>query len=95
MDQLVDGANKVLRYIEINSQEDPVITGYIRTVKQYAINARQRRNDTNAQGGMANVVAALEKIAADTERLNNRMETLEKVTTATTYTLTLSAEHCW
>jgi hypothetical protein len=95
MDQLIDGANKVLRYIENNGQEDPVITGYIRTVKQYAINARQRPKDATAQGDMANVVAALEKIAADTERLNNRMETLEKATTATISASTLSSADRW
>ncbi|KAJ5820636.1 hypothetical protein N7474_006227 [Penicillium riverlandense] len=48
MDQIIEGANKVLRYIENNGQEDPTITGYIRTVKEYAINSRQRPDDANA-----------------------------------------------
>lgn len=94
MEQIIEGANKVLRYIENNGQEDPVITGYIRTVKEYALNARN--GDSAAQGGMTKVVAALEKIAADTERLNNRMDTLEKSTTnSSTSASTLSSADRW
>jgi hypothetical protein len=91
-EQIIEGANKVLRYIENNGQEDPVITGYIRTVKEYALNAL--RGDSAAQGGMTKVVAALEKIAADTERLNNRMDTLEK-TNSSTSASTLSSADRW
>jgi hypothetical protein len=94
MDQIIDGANKVLQYIENNGQEDPVITGYIRTVKDYALNAR--KGDSTAQGGMTKVIAALEKIAADTERLNNRMDTLEKSSTnSSTSASSLSSADRW
>ncbi|KAJ6124624.1 hypothetical protein N7471_011941 [Penicillium samsonianum] len=49
------------------------ITGYIRAVRQFALNAQ--RGDGQ---GMAKVLEALTKINADTERLNQRIDTIEK-----------------
>lgn len=57
--------------------EDRYVTGYIRAVCQYALNAQ--RGDAM---GMAKVLAALTKINADTERLNQRMTTNEASTSA-------------
>ena len=75
MEDIAEGARRVLNYIENNGSEDRYITGYIHAVRQFALNAQ--RGDGQ---GMAKVLAALTKINADTERLNQRMDTNEKTT---------------
>ena len=75
MEDIAEGARRVLNYIENNGSEDIYITGYIRAVRQFALNAQ--RGDGQ---GMAKVLEALTKINADTERLNQRIDTIEKAT---------------
>ncbi|KAJ5455490.1 zinc knuckle domain protein [Penicillium daleae] len=75
MDDIAEGARQVLNHIENNGTEDRYVTGYIRAVRQYALNAQ--RGDVM---GMAKVLDALIKINADTERLNQRMTTIEAST---------------
>lgn len=75
MDDIAEGARRVLDHIENNGTEDRYVTGYIRAVRQYALNAQ--RGDAM---GMAKVLEALTKINADTERLNQRMTTIEAST---------------
>ncbi|GFF59211.1 hypothetical protein IFM46972_11321 [Aspergillus udagawae] len=64
-----------LNHLKNNGTEDRYDTGYIRAVRQYALNAQ--RSDAM---GMAKVLEALTKINADTERLNQRMTTIEAST---------------
>ncbi|KAJ5110283.1 zinc knuckle domain protein [Penicillium argentinense] len=75
MDDIAEGARQVLNHIENNGTEDRYVTGYIRAVRQYALNAQ--RGDAM---GMAKVLETLTKINADTERLNQRMTTIEAST---------------
>ena len=75
MDDIAEGARRVLNHIENNGTEDRYVTGYIRAVRQYVLNAQ--RGDAM---GMAKVLDALTKINADTERLNQRMTTIETST---------------
>ncbi|KAJ5111868.1 hypothetical protein NUU61_001498 [Penicillium alfredii] len=82
MDDIAEGARKVLNHIENNGAEDRYVTGYIRAVRQYALNAQ--RGDGQ---GMAKVLEALTKINLDTDRLNQRIDTIEKTTTALSTTL--------
>lgn len=77
-------ARRVPNYIENSGTENRYITGYIRAVRQYALNA-QRGNSQ----GMAKVLEALTKINADTERLNRPIDTIEK--TAGTLSTKLSS----
>ncbi|KAJ5460956.1 uncharacterized protein N7458_002508 [Penicillium daleae] len=86
MEDIADGARWVLNYIENNGTEDRYVTGYIRAVRQYALNAQ--RGDSQ---GMTKVLEALTKINADTERLNRRMDTIEKTTGTLSTTLSSSA----
>jgi hypothetical protein len=86
MEDIADGARRVLNYIENNGTEDRYVTGYIRAVRQYALNAQ--RGDSQ---GMAKVLEALTKINADTERLNRRIDTIEKTTSTLSATLSTSA----
>ncbi|KAI2669865.1 hypothetical protein LCP963914a_9885 [Penicillium roqueforti] len=65
MDDIAEGARKVLNHIENNGTEDRYVTGYIRAVRQYA----------------------LTKINRDTERLNQRIDTIEKATSTLSTTL--------
>ena len=82
MDDIAEGARRVLNHIENNGTEDRYVTGYIRAVRQYALNAQ--RGDAM---GMAKVLEALTKINADTERLNQRMTTIEASTSNLTRSL--------
>ncbi|KAJ5110837.1 hypothetical protein N7532_001372 [Penicillium argentinense] len=75
MDDIAEGARQVLNHIENNGTEDRYVTGYIRAVRQYALNAQ--RGDAM---GMAKVLEALTKINADTEHLNQRITTIEAST---------------
>ena len=65
MIDIAEGARRVLEHLENNGTEDRYVTGYIRAVRQYALNAQ--RGDGME---MAKVLKALTKINADTERLN-------------------------
>ncbi|OQD72538.1 hypothetical protein PENANT_c176G08552 [Penicillium antarcticum] len=86
MDDIAEGARRVLNHIENNGSEDRYVTGYIRAVRQYALNAQ--RGDGQ---GMAKVLEALTKINLDTDRLNRRMDTIEKATSALSTTLSTPA----
>ncbi|KAJ5742632.1 zinc knuckle domain protein [Penicillium nucicola] len=86
MDDIAEGARRVLNHIENNGTEDRYVTGYIRAVRQYAINAQ--RGDGQ---GMAKVLEALTKINLDTDRLNQRIDTIEKTTSALSTTLSTPA----
>jgi hypothetical protein len=85
MEEIADRARRVLDYIENNGTEDRYITGYIHTVRQYALNAQ--RGDSQ---GIAKVLEALTKINADTQRLNQRIDTIEKTTNTLSTTLSTS-----
>ncbi|KOS36538.1 hypothetical protein ACN38_g12711 [Penicillium nordicum] len=88
MDDIAEGARRVLNHIENNSTEDRYVTGYIRAVRQYALNAQ--RGDGME---MAKVLETLAEINADTKRLNQRIETVEKTTsTLSTSLSTLPAD---
>ena len=86
MEDIAEGARRVLNYIENNGSEDRYITGYIRAVRQFALNAQ--RGDGQ---GMAKVLEALNKINADTERLNRRIDTIEKTTSIVSTNVSTSA----
>ena len=86
MDDVAEGARRVLNHIENNGMEDRYVTGYIRAVRQYALNAQ--RGDSQ---GMAKVLDALTKINRDTERLNQRIDTIEKTTSTLSTTLSTPA----
>lgn len=86
MDDIAEGARRVLNHIENNGSEDRYVTGYIRAVRQYALNAQ--RGDGQ---GMAKVLEALTKINLDTDRLNQRIDTIEKTTSALSTTLSTPA----
>ncbi|KAJ6168287.1 hypothetical protein N7497_001130 [Penicillium chrysogenum] len=83
---IAEGARRVLNHIENNGTEDRYVTGYIRAVRQYALNAQ--RGDSQ---GMAKVLEALTKINADTERLNQRIDTIERTTSALSTNLSTPA----
>ena len=88
MDDIAEGARRVLNHIENNGSEDRYITGYIRAVRQYALNAQ--RGDGME---MVKVLEALTEINANTKRLNQRIETIEKTTsTLSTSLSTLPAD---
>lgn len=82
MDDIAEGARRVLNHIENSGTEDRYVTGYIRSVRQYALNAQ--RGDGR---GMAKVLEALTKINLDIERLNQRIDTIEKTTSTLSTTL--------
>jgi hypothetical protein len=86
MVDIAEGARRVLNHIENNGTEDRYVTGYIRAVRQYALNAQ--RGDSQ---GMAKVLEALTKINADTERLNQRIDTIERTTSALSTNLSTPA----
>ena len=86
MEDIAEGARRVLSYIENNGSEDRYITGYARAVRQFALNAQ--RGDGQ---GMAKVLEALTKINADTERLNQRIDTIEKTTSILSTNVSTSA----
>ncbi|KAJ5215537.1 uncharacterized protein N7498_001944 [Penicillium cinerascens] len=86
MNDIAEGARLVLDHIENNGTTDGYVTGYIRAVRQYALNAQ--RGDGQ---GMAKVLEALTKIIADTERLNQRMDTIEKTTNTLSTALSSTA----
>lgn len=86
MDDIAEGARRVLNHIENNGSEDRYVTGYIRAVRHYALNAQ--RGDGQ---GMAKVLEALTKINLDTDRLNQRIDTIEKTTSALSTTLSTPA----
>ncbi|KAJ5766172.1 uncharacterized protein N7511_003788 [Penicillium nucicola] len=86
MEDIAEGARRVLNHIENNGTEDRYVTGYIRAVRQYAINAQ--RGDGQ---GIAKVLEALTKINLDTDRLNQRIDTIEKTTSALSTTLSTPA----
>ena len=46
MDQIIQGADRVLQHIENNGQQDNVVCGYIRLVKRYT----QMPNGVNRRG---------------------------------------------
>lgn len=75
MDDIAERARRVLNHIENNGKEDRYVTGYIRAVRQYAINAQRADGQ-----GMAKVLEALTRINLDTDRLNQRIDTIEKTT---------------
>ncbi|KAI1829206.1 hypothetical protein DTO027I6_9897 [Penicillium roqueforti] len=86
MEDIAEGARRVLSYIENNGSEDRYITGYIRAVGQFALNAQRGEGQ-----GMAKVLEALTKINADTERLNQRIDTIEKTTSILSTNVSTSA----
>ena len=86
MEDIAEGTSRVLNYIENNGSEDRYITGYIRAVRQSALNAQ--RGDGQ---GMAKVLEALTKINADTERLNQRIDTIEMTTSILSTNVSTSA----
>jgi fructose-bisphosphate aldolase class 1 len=61
MEDTAEGARRVLNYIENNGLKDRYITGYIRAIRQFALNA-QRGDDH----GMAKALEALTDINTDT-----------------------------
>lgn len=65
---------------------DRYVTGFIRAVRQYALNAQ--RGDGQR---MVEVLEALTKINAGTERLNQRMDAIEKTTNTVSTTLSSTA----
>ncbi|KAJ5139183.1 uncharacterized protein N7515_004031 [Penicillium bovifimosum] len=77
MDEIAEGALRVLHHIENSGTEDPYVTGFIRSIRKYAMNAQ--RGDGQ---GMAKVFEALTKINANTERLNQRIEKIETTISA-------------
>jgi hypothetical protein len=87
MDDIAKGARKVLNHIENNGTEDRFVTGCIRAVRQYALNDAQRGDGQ----GMAKVLDALTKINRDTDRLNQRIDTIEKTTSTLSTTLSTPA----
>lgn len=86
MEDIAEGAHRVLNHTENNGTEGRYVTGYIRAARQYALNTQ--RGDSQ---GMAKVLEALTKINADTERLNQRIDTIEKATSALSTALSTSA----
>ena len=86
MNDIAEGACRVLDRIENNGTMDRYVTGYIRAVRQYALNAQ--RGDAQR---MVEVLKALTKINADTERLNKRMDTIEKTTNTLSTNLSSTA----
>jgi hypothetical protein len=86
MIDIAEGACRVLDHIENTGMEDRYVTGYIRAVRQYALNAQ--RGDSQ---GMAKVLEALTGINANTKRPNQRMDTIEKTTSTISTTLPTSA----
>lgn len=86
MDDIAEGARRALNHIENNGSEDRYVAGYIRAVRQYALNAQ--RGDGQ---GMAKVLEALTKINLDTDRLNQRIDTIERTTSALSTTLSTPA----
>ena len=86
MNDIAEGARLVLDHIENNGMTDGYVTGYIWAVRQYALNAQ--RGDGQ---GMAKVLEVLTKINADTERLNQRMDTIEKTTNTLSTALSSTA----
>ncbi|KAJ5121345.1 zinc knuckle domain protein [Penicillium bovifimosum] len=79
MDEIAEGALRVLKHIENSGTEDPYVTGFIRSVRRYALNAQ--RGDGQ---GMAKVLEALTEINANTERLNQRVQQIETTISAPT-----------
>ncbi|KAJ5809034.1 uncharacterized protein N7503_001252 [Penicillium pulvis] len=92
MDQLINGANAVIRHMENTGQDEPIVTRFAITVRQFAEQAKTG----GAQGEMAKVISALEAIAADTQRLNTRIDSIEKsATSSATSASTLSSTDRW
>jgi hypothetical protein len=75
LEDIAEGAHRVLNYIENNGSRDRHIAGYIRAVRQFALNSQRGESQ-----GMTKVLEALTKINADTERLNQRIATIDKTT---------------
>lgn len=65
IDQLIQGADAVLRHMENTGQDKPIVTRFAYTVRQFAEEAK-KAGGSGAQGEMAKVISALEAIAADT-----------------------------
>ncbi|KAJ5639866.1 uncharacterized protein N7484_007728 [Penicillium longicatenatum] len=92
MDQLIAAANAVIRHMENTGQDEPIVTRFAVTVHQFAEQAKQ---SVSAQGEMAKVISTLEAIAADTQRLNTRIDSIEKSASSVTSTSTLSSTDRW
>lgn len=86
MVDIAEGACRVLDHIENTGTEDKYVTGYIRAVRQYALNVQ--RGDGQ---GMTKVLEALTKINADIERLNQRTSAIETITGTLSKTLSSTA----
>ena len=86
MNDIAEGARRVLDHIDNNGTMDRYVTWYIQAVRQYALNAQ--RGDGQR---MVEVLDALTKINADTERLNKRMDTIEKTTNTLSKTMSSNA----
>jgi hypothetical protein len=86
MKDIAEGARHVLNYIENNGSRDRYITGYIRAVRQFALNAQREGGQ-----GMAKVLEALTKINANTERLIQQIDTIEKTTSILSTNVSTSA----
>ncbi|KAJ5660664.1 uncharacterized protein N7484_000036 [Penicillium longicatenatum] len=94
MDQLIAAANAVIRHMENTGQDEPIVTRFAITVRQFAEEAK--KGSSGAQGEMATVISTLEAIAADTQRLNTRIDSLEKsASSSVTSTSTLSSTDRW
>jgi hypothetical protein len=77
-----------------SGKPDPFVVRYIESVRQFAMQAKQ--GGSGAQGEMAKVISALEAIAADTQRLNTRIDSIEKsASSPVTSTSTLSSTDRW
>jgi hypothetical protein len=86
MVDIAEEACRVLDHIENTGTEDKYVTGYIRAVRQYALNVQ--RGDGQ---GMTKVLEALTKINADIKRLNQRTSAIETVTSTLSKTLSSTA----
>jgi hypothetical protein len=95
MDQLIAAANAVIRHMENTGQDEPIVTRFAVTVRQFAEQAKlAKQGGSGAQGEMAKVISTLEAIAADTQRLNTRIDSIEKASSVTS-TSTLSSTDRW
>ena len=91
MEDIAEGARRVLNYIENNESEDRYIAGYICA-------AIRTQRPTGRRPGDYKVLEALTKINADTERLNQRIDTIENtksILSTIVYTSAANSAAAW
>ncbi len=86
MGDIAEEAHRVLDHMASHGTVDRYVSGFISAVRQYALNAQ--RGDGQR---MVEVLEALTKINADTERLNQRMDAIEKTTNIISTSLSSTA----